>query len=281
MQTTAAHLLDRERLAGLADSLSASSQVIGRLNQILRNVTCSLDDVARVVSSDPALSARVVRVANGAFFGAKARVKTLPEALQRVGLREVYRIVGIAALQNLIPAQLRAYNISGQTFLRASLFSAMASQLIATEAKLDPHAAYLAGLMRPIGVLVLNRHGLEQFEDVDRLASVDAVTLAAWERRHFGLSHAEASAMILDHWSFAEPLTRSVGAYSREEDDDPLSTVLHAAGALAVPSHATLHPRDHDHTLRRDWLERLGISSSVLPSISLKALRAAREIEAC
>jgi HD-like signal output (HDOD) protein len=279
MHPTDARLLDRTRLIQLADSLSVSAQVIGRLNQTLRSPTCTLHDIAHVMRSDPALSARVVRVANSAFFSTKHRVESLEEALQRVGLREVFRIVGTAALQQFIPQQLRTYNISGETFLRAALFSATSSQLLATRAGLDPHTAYLAGLMRPIGVLVLNQHGLNQFDNVDQLACDQAPTLEGWEREHFGYSHAEASAHILTHWDFAEPLTRSIGCYNSIPDEDPLSLVLHASGALAVTSHATLHPRDHDHTLKRDWLKQLGIPASALPEIGLKALRAARQLE--
>jgi HD-like signal output (HDOD) protein len=273
--------LDRTLVIQLADSLSACGHVIGRLNQLLRSPYCNLEEVASVMRSDPALSARVVRVANSAFFGIKTRVRSLEEALQRVGLREVFRIVSTAALQQLSPTQLRAYNISGQTFLKASVFSATVSQLLAERAGLDPHSAYLAGLMRPLGVLVLNKHGVMRFDNVEQLAaeSDTTTTLESWERQYFGFSHAEASAYILDHWQFPESLTCSVSCYNRDTDVDPLATILHAAGALAVTSHATVHPRDHDHTLRRDWLGQLGIPASALPQISLTALRAARQLD--
>jgi HD-like signal output (HDOD) protein len=280
MHSTAPRILDKTGLIHLADSISVSAQVIGRLNQTLRSPTCTLHDIAEVMRSDPALSGRIVRVANSPYFGSKHRVQSLEEALQRVGLREVFRIVGTAALHQFTPPQLRAYRISGETFLRAALFSATSSQLLARQAGLDPNTAYLAGLMRPLGVLVLNQHGLNHFDNVDQLACEEAPTLAGWEREHFGFSHAEASAHILAHWDFAEPLTRSIGCYNSLPDEDPLSLVLHAAGALAVTSHATLHPRDHDHMLKRDWLKQLGIPASALPSISLKALRAARQLEA-
>jgi HD-like signal output (HDOD) protein len=280
MPHTLTHSLDRTMLVQLADSLSVSGQVIARLNQILRLPTCTLEEVAQVMRSDPSLSARVVRVANSAFFGIKTRVQSLEEALQRVGLREVFRIVGTAALQELIPLQLRTYNISGLTFLRASLFSATSSQLLAEHAGLDPHPAYLAGLMRPIGVLALNKYGVDHFINVDQLACDAAPTLQAWEKQCFGYSHAEASTCILNHWDFAHSLTSSIGSYNSTATDDPLSVVLHAAGALAVTSRATLHPRDHDHTLKTDWLKQLGIPASALPGIGLKALRAARQLEA-
>ena len=271
---------DRNMLVQMADTMSVSAQVLARLNQIMRSPMSTLVEIAHVIRTDPALAARVVRIANSAFFASKTRASSLEEALQRVGLREVYRIVGTAALGRLTPANLRAYGISGDTFIRAALFSAASSQLLATRAGLEPSSAYLAGLMRPLGVLVLNHYGESHFENVDRMACEEAATLEGWEREHFGYNHSEVSACILDHWGFAEPLIHSVGAYSRRDDADPLSIVLHAAGALAVTSHATLHPRDHDISLERNWLAKVGIPSSALPEISLKALRAARSLEA-
>jgi HD-like signal output (HDOD) protein len=271
---------NHDMLVQLADSMSVSAQVIARLNQIMRSPTSTLVDIAQVLRTDPSLSARVVRIANSAFFSTKSRASSLEEALQRVGLREVYRIVGTAALGRLTPTSLRAYGISGDTFLKATLFSATSSQLLAVRAGLDGSSAYLAGLMRPIGVLVLNHYGESHFDNVDQLACDSAPTLEQWERDHFGFSHSEVSAQILDHWGFSEQLIHSVGAYSRRDDADPLSIILHAAGALAVTSHATLHPRDHDMSLERNWLARVGIPSSALPDIGLKALRAARSLDA-
>jgi len=279
MTTAAPSTPDHRMLMQLADSMSVSTQVLARLNQLMRSPMSTLLDISHVIRTDPALAARVVRIANSAFFSSKTRVNSLEEALQRVGLREVYRIVGTAALGRLTPANLRAYGISGETFIRASLFSAASSQLLASSAGLEPSSAYLAGLMRPLGVLVLNHYGESHFDNVDQLACEDAPSLESWERSHFGHTHSEVSARILEHWGFAEPLIHSVGAYSRRDDVDPLSIVLHAAGALAVTSHATLHPRDHDISLERNWLVKVGIPSSALPGISLKALRAARSME--
>jgi HD-like signal output (HDOD) protein len=267
-----------ETLVQMADSMSVSAQVIARLNQLIRSPMSSLTDIAQVIRTDPALAARVVRISNCAFFARRTRASSLEEALQRVGLREVYRIVGTAALGRMTPVRLRSYGISGETFIKAALFSATSSQLMATHAGLDPAAAYLAGLMRPLGVLVLNHYGEIYFDNVDQLACDDAPSLEGWERAHFGYNHSEVSACILQHWGFNESLIHSVGAYSRCDDEAPLSIVLHAAGALAVTSHATLHPRDHDLNLERNWLAKAGIPSSALPGISLKALRAARSI---
>ncbi|HEY9250291.1 MAG TPA: HDOD domain-containing protein [Rariglobus sp.] len=279
MTTTANLVPDRGMLMQLADSMSVSAQVLARLNQLMSSPVSNLSEIAFVVRTDPALAARVVRIANSSFFASKSRASSLEEALQRVGLREVYRIVGTAALGRLTPANLRAYGISGATFIKAALFSATSCQLLAAEAGLDPSSAYLAGLMRPLGVLVLNHYGETHFENVDTLACEEAPTLEGWERAHFGYNHSEVSASILDHWGFAAPLIHSVGAYSRRDDADPLSIVLHAAGALAVTSHATLHPRDHDLSIERNWLAKVGIPSSSLPAISLSALRAARAIQ--
>jgi HD-like signal output (HDOD) protein len=176
---------------------------------------------------------------------------------------------------------LRAYGISGTTFLRASLFSAVSSQLLAEKAGLDTASAYLAGLMRPIGVLVLNRFGETTFGDVDHLTLDDEHTLEHWERRHFGMSHSEVSAYVLNHWEFSETVTRSVSDYGSTVNHDPLSLILKASGALAVSSRAALHSRDHDHSLSRNHLVELGIPASALPEISLKALRASRALESC
>lgn len=275
------HVIDQPTLIRLADSLSTSTQVMVKLNRLLQSPVTTIDDVSQAVRLDPALTARVVRISNSAFFATRSRSNSLEDALKRVGVREVFRIVTTAAMGNLIPGQLRAYGISGQVFLRASLFSATSCQLLAARAGLDESSAYLAGLMRPIGVLVLNRFGETTFDNVDHLSCDENTSLESWEKHHFGMNHSETSACVLSNWEFSDSVTRSVGDYANPLDQDPLSLILKASGALAVTSHATLHPRDHDHQLSRNQLSQLGIPSSALPEIGLKALRASRSLEAC
>jgi HD-like signal output (HDOD) protein len=274
-------VIDQTTLLHLADSMSASSQVLLKLNRLMQSPLTTIDDISRAVQLDPALTARVVRISNSAFFATRARSKSLEESLKRVGVREVFRIVTTAAMGNLIPGHLRSYGITGQVFLRASLFSATSSQLLADHAGLDGASAYLAGLMRPIGVLVLNRFGETNFDNVDSLSCDTASSLEGWEKLHFGMSHSEVSACALSNWEFSETVIRSIVDYPGPATQDPLSLVLKASGALAVTSHATLHPRDHDHTLSKSELSQLGIRASALPEISLKALRASRSLEFC
>jgi HD-like signal output (HDOD) protein len=198
-----------------AETIKASGQILARLNQALQNPVTVLSDIGQILRCDVALSARVVRIANGAFFFAsKSPVKSIEEALQRVGLREVARLVATATMQGMAGKNLRAYGISGPSFLRASIFSASASQALAREMHLDEGAAYLAGLIRPIGILALNHWAEQTLPSPDLLPWDDEQDLMAWEQRHFGLPHVEASAYIARKWSFAPAICGAIETFA-------------------------------------------------------------------
>lgn len=268
--------LDQERILRLADSLSVSGQVMARVNRMLRSPVLSIDDLAKEMRIDPALSAHVVRIANSPYYQLGTEAKSLEEALQRVGVGEVVRLMNTAALQNFIPGQLRHYGLSGKLFFEAALFSALCSQQLATHAGLDGKVAYLAGLMRPLGVLIFEQHGVAGAHAVQGDAFAAIPSLADWEREAFGFTHAEASALVLRHWNFPAQTVRAVEQYDLDGSEDLLGTVLYGAGALASVSKRTFHPSDHNHRINRDWMTRLNLPEAALPQIALTALRQAR-----
>lgn len=269
-------------LLAITDSLSATGQIVARLNVAISDPHCTLDEVATILRRDVMLSARVVRTANSAFFvGSRGPCKTIEEALQRVGLREVARLVAIATMQGLAPTQLRAYGISGEQFYRSVLFAASASQLIASEVRLDPNLAYLAGLMRPLGILVLNRWAEQNVAKVESLTWGEAVSLLDWERGNFGIHHVDVSSHVIRRWGFAGPVCEAIdraGDSSTATADSPLALVLQTAEALAERNRATFHSSLRETALDKERLDALGLKPVQLLHIGREALNLSRSM---
>jgi HD-like signal output (HDOD) protein len=273
-----------EGLLSLTDSLNASGQILGLLNVAIRNPLITIPEVGQILRLDVVLSARIIRIANTAFYFKTTRIcNTIEEALQRVGLREIARLIGTATQQGRAPDQLHAYGITGEQFNKNVRFNATACQLIATEVKWDANLAYLAGLMRPLGILVLNQWSAQHYPDVDQLAWGNVGSLLHWEKATFGLNHLDVSGFITREWglpaSVSDTLEKSTAPFACTKDC-PLSLIVQTAEALAASNRATFHTHHNASALNKDNLDALGIKPIKLIEISREALRQSQKFAA-
>src|SRR5690606_14691919 len=79
-------------ITGVEDLLSLPDAAI-RLNAVLTDPDASVNDIAAIVSVDPALSARVLRAVNSAYFGLRGRVDTITKAIAMIGTSELHSLV--------------------------------------------------------------------------------------------------------------------------------------------------------------------------------------------
>ena len=268
---------NRECLFAITDSLNASGQILGMLNHAICNPRIKIPEIADIVCRDVILTARLIRMANSAFYVRTTSVcKTIEDALQRFGLREIARLVATVSMQDMAPPMLRAYGITGEQYTQSVLFTASASQFIAAELKMDPTVAYLSGLMRPLGILVLNKWAEQQAELVDKLYWGDAASLHQWETNSFGLNHIEVSSFMTRKWGFPAAVSDSIEKSSGSLaccNAEPMALILQTAESLAETNRATFHAQQAESTLCQDRFDALGIKSGKLIGISRDALQ--------
>jgi HD-like signal output (HDOD) protein len=186
----ATSLLAREKLLETARTLPAAPQVLAALGELLEDVNADLSEVASLLKRDAALTARVVRMGNSAVFGS-GRVGSLDEAVNRVGFAEIYRIVGAAATASLADRALAFYGVEAETLRESLLFHAVASEALAQSAGLDVRTAYTAGLLRALGMMVLDRVARERLTAAEAFDPARHTGYVMWEGIAFGLSNAE------------------------------------------------------------------------------------------
>lgn len=224
-------VVTRDLVLEHAQALPAAPQVLGSLCELLEDVNTDLDQIAEQIRVDPALSARVLRISSSPVFGGGSAAKSIDEAVLRVGFAEIARLVGIATVAGLADRALQAYGIAAERLREALLMHAVASEALAQCAGVEPRSVYTVGLMRGVGMMVLDRiaRGRPGFEPFD---AAQFETYAAWERVRFGVTSAEVTTMILDEWRFPADLVAAVEQHTGESDDQ-MANVLNLAGTIA------------------------------------------------
>jgi HD-like signal output (HDOD) protein len=219
----------RDHILRLAKKLPTSPHIFGRLGRLLNDPNSELSDIVKLVAVDSGLTGRVIRLSNSVFFRGEQAVRSLDEAINRVGFREMHRIVGVAMSEQIFQGGLPVYNLTAEQLWENSVVTALSMERLARVSGEDEGEAYTVGLLRSIGKLVLDmlisveHHGISCPES-------ETLDLVKWERAWAAITSNETGAMILEEWKMTGPIAMAVRDHYRPSaDSGRMSALLHIA----------------------------------------------------
>lgn len=218
--------------------LPALPAAVVRVMQLTDDPKASASDIARALASDQALAARVLKLANSAFYGASRRISTISEAVVTLGLRTTRNLVMATSCQELLERDVAGYAMPPGALWQHSLATASAAQALAQWAGYrGTEEAFVAGLLHDIGKVVLNTYLKEQFVRVLIRAAGGGLTYAEAEREILGFDHAEAGARLLERWNLPSSLVSAVRYHHAPMEANlasPLPCIVHIADAISL-----------------------------------------------
>lgn len=228
----------RDALLRVARALPAAPQILMGICELLQDINTDLDQVATEIRKDAALAARVIRISNSVVYGGGGSVGSVDEAVSRVGFSEVVRLVGTATAAGIVDRELRCYHLAADVMRESLLLHALASEALADAAGLDSNVAYIGGLLRCIGMMVLDRFARDRLTPAQIYDPTQFSGYSAWEMARFGLTATEVTTMAMDDWKFPEELVTAIELHvkprSGEGDGHRLGYILNLAGAIAT-----------------------------------------------
>jgi RNA polymerase sigma-70 factor (ECF subfamily) len=240
--------LTREKILEIARSLPPAPRVFGELDRLLRDPNTALEPIAALLKRDSSLAAQIIRVSNSAAIGGEQKTGSVEEAVARVGFREVFRLVGDVAAAQLVERSLVFYGIDAEDMREHMLHTAFVCESLALQCGLDERTAYTVGLMRPLGILVVDRLA-DSYADVESYHPARDKDYMAWEGRVFGMPSCEVAAMVLTEWSFPPELVEGVrNQYLLRSEDlsHRMACLLNlASSVVAEDGHGLLGEADH------------------------------------
>jgi HD-like signal output (HDOD) protein len=189
-----------------SDNLPVLSQVASALLRLVDEPNSSAKLLAQSIEQDPAISAKLLRVANSAYYGHQ-NVSSISTAVQLLGMTSIRAMVVGIAYQQVSCGQTVSSSFSNLDFWEHSLAVAIASRLIA-KSKLPEQMEelYLAGLIHDVGMLVLDRFLPHKFDLAIQTAFSRGITLHQAETEVLGYAHDEVGGLLAEKWSLSERL---------------------------------------------------------------------------
>lgn len=174
--------------------------------ELLGDADVNYSKLGEAISSDPAVSARLLKVANSAFYSMKRQIKTLDHAIAIVGERTLRSLVLAASLEGMN----KSYGLLEKLLWEDAIGCAIGCRILARKfSSADPEEAFLAGLFRHLGKIVMNYSDPEAYRALVETAYAEGGTTTALEGRFFPYAHSVVGAAVLDKWNFSRSLVMS------------------------------------------------------------------------
>ena len=256
------------------EELPTLPAALPKVLSLLESDRSNAADIAQAISCDPALSAKILKVANSAYYGFSKEITSLESAISLLGLNMVRSLALSIGVLHVLPEGRNLPNFSHEGLWKHSLAAAMAARELLKRPGLGTGRDYLfmVGLLHDIGKTVLDQFFPDEFrtalEETER-AGVGILHEA--ETRAIGLDHGQIGAMLLERWQFPEVISRAIQGHHQAGAGDE-GTALDVA-MLRVSDFAAYelglgqsgNPAAPE--LGREDLGRLGLDSAALAGL--------------
>jgi putative nucleotidyltransferase with HDIG domain len=185
-----------EKTLGTIKDLPTLPAVLRQVSSLIETNETDLKKIADVITTDSALSLRILRLVNSAFYGLPNRVTSLQHAVVALGLRAVYNLMlGLTVVKMFKNG--KSPHFDPEMLWRHSFGCALLSEKIAGLVKYTfPDECFIAGLLHDMGRLVFDQYLHDRFSEASRYSAERKCSLLKGEKEVIGFDHAEAGAWL-------------------------------------------------------------------------------------
>jgi HD-like signal output (HDOD) protein len=215
-----------------------------KIIELVEDPSSTAQDLHKVISNDPALCSRILKVVNSAFYGLPRQIGSINRAIVLLGLNAVKNIAIAASLTKLFRGGELCARFSAKDLWIHSIATAACAKLVCDELKLGvSDEAFLAGLIHDIGIMVevqaLRHELLQVFEEMTFDSNgTPTCSMLEIEQRILGADHQAFGSGLCEAWKFPKSFT-----YVTQHHHDPsalpaanrmLTAIVHVADRLAA-----------------------------------------------
>ncbi len=259
-----------EQLIEHVDRLVSLPDVYYRLEALIERPDSSLQDIARLLASEPDLCARLLRLANSAFYSFPSRIESIGQAVQIIGMRQIRELVLATSIANAF-RRVPLGMIDMRSFWAHSVATGVMAKCLGQKAhRRQPERYYVAGLLHDIGRLAffLKLPGLmsELLLQRERVEE----PLFRLEQAALGYNHADAGGALLRRWRVPESIHEPVCLHHEPRlamEYGEVASAVHLADVWVNRAlqgsggeRFELHPEP-------EALETLGMEEALLPQV--------------
>lgn len=258
--------LKKKMLKSMKD-LAPMPKVVSKAREVMANPNASFKEIGRILETDPAISARILKTANSAYYGLSGNVSSIQQASIVLGFETLGDIINIAGASKLLGKTLKGYRMMSGYLWRHSLAVAIGAKVIAQRfsPKLE-NECFSAGLLHDSGMLVMDGFVLQNRDKFEKVMQDGTTTFLEAEKVVFGFDHAEIAYELCTSWKIPESQTKAIKFHHLPviSDNHEMAYILYMADAMAKISGFGVDIGDLRHEINSDAMVFLNLDNDVI-----------------
>ncbi len=211
--------------------------ILSRLNTMLSDHDTSISKLKRVIETDQAITSKLLKLVNSAFYGFRSRISNIPHALALLGFNSVRNAMISITVFDAFSKGRGAEEWDPKEFWKHSMSVAVISKFLAGKSRIAvPDDAFVGGLLHDIGKLIMAQYFMEKFTRVVEMMK-DRKTFAQAEKADYPpFDHARIGGYIADKWQFPKILIEAIQYHhtlTKEVADVGLVLCVYLANRIA------------------------------------------------
>jgi len=236
-ETVQTDALERfRRRVDAVGGLPTLPHVAAEVLRLAHDPDSSLKDMASVISKDPPLTGRILKVANSAFYGLSQQVGSLSVALVLLGMKNVTNIVTSISIFRTLKFGTDRGAFTRKAFWEHSGACGKACDIIGKLYKLDLGGeGFVAGLIHDMGKIVLDAVFHNDFVRVLKMAAEEKIPMYVAEQRVLGVDHAQIGGWLAESWHLPRNIYEAISTHHsdpRDPVEEPLGAAIQVADAI-------------------------------------------------
>lgn len=262
------HRLQKELYTRI-DQLPTLPTVLPKLMELAEDPRSSAADITKAISQDPALTAKVLTVANSAYYGFSKTIASLDRAVPLLGINTVKSLALAVGVVRCLPAAKDSAQFPRERLWIHSLAVATAMDKLGGMTGFDTNYLFTVGLLHDLGIIALDQFFHDQFIGALELVRSDPeMSLPQAENKVIGFDHGQVGGFLLARWKFPEVIMLPIRAHHMPQPPTKTSHVdlclLRLADSIAHEIEWAAYEGPPSYPELAEHIEYLGLSPDQL-----------------
>ena len=244
---------------------------VAKLTEMLNDPNCDMKDVAAVISSDPAIALKTLRLVNSAYYGLGQEVTSVDHATVLLGAKVLKNLAMTATAFDCMKtsaADFLTHSVACGFAMKSLVLSGCIKGFVGSEDE-----AFTYGLIHDIGKIILEEYLPDEYAEVINVVEEEGIPWYKAERQVIGVDHAELGARLAQKWKLTAAVVNAIRGHhdlsACAEEHRVLAASLSIANQLCSLSGYPSHPKNLPD-MSADMYAVAGISTEVLPDVTTR-----------
>lgn len=226
----------KENIGKIKD-LPTLPQVVAEITRLMQDPNVNAEQVSKAISMDQAISSKVLKMVNSAFYGFPGKISSISHAIVILGFNTVKNIVMMASVFEKLgnKGDLAGFEV-GKLWLHSVATGVLAGCIIQETQNKKLENVFLGGLLHDIGKVILLKYLHDEMEWILSVQKKKELLFVEAENKTIGITHADIGGWLCDTWNLPEELRACIAFHHEPEkagEHKLITSAIHVADILA------------------------------------------------